>query len=317
MVFSHLHGILNVRKPAGWTSHDVVLRLRRILHIRKVGHAGTLDPAATGVLPVLLGKGTKIADHLLSWEKEYIAVLRLGQSTDTQDATGTVIQETPTEALSEDQIQSTVEEFRGDIQQTPPMYSAVKVNGQPLYKAARRGETIPRSSRPVTIYQLEVLAIRGRDVDLRVICSKGTYIRTLCSDIGDRLQVGGHLHWLERRRVGPLHVQDAIDIEDLTEESFSSEMSRVFRTIDEALTSMPVVMVNPEHVKKVINGAPIPWREVSMGQGDQDVQIGEGQYVRIRGPQGQLLAIGTFSASALSATGDKMRRLCVENVCFE
>ena len=307
---SSLQGVLNINKPAGWTSHDVVQRLRRLLGIRKVGHAGTLDPAATGVLPVLLGKGTKIAEHLLHWEKEYRAVLRLGQSTDTQDATGTVIQEASTDAVTEDQILSIVKEFRGDIQQIPPMYSAVKINGQPLYKAARRGETVERSPRPVTIYQLEVLAIRGRDIDLRVVCSKGTYIRTLCVDIGDRLNVGGHLLSLERSRVGPFHVQDALALEDMDITKLSSEKSQVFLTIDEALEQFPVVTVKSEYVTKVMNGAPIPWTAVDVSSGDGRMALAA-QRIRVRGPEGNLLALGVVSAR------DSEKPVCIETVLIE
>ncbi|GJL63842.1 MAG: tRNA pseudouridine synthase B [Nitrospirales bacterium] len=317
IVPSHLHGILNVLKPVGWTSHDVVLHLRRLLGIQKIGHAGTLDPAATGVLPVLLGKGTKIASYLLEWEKEYVAVLRLGQSTDTQDATGTIIQQMPVDGMSESMIRSAVNEFVGDIQQIPPMYSAVKIKGQPLYRAARRGETVERNPRPVTIYRLETLAVRGCDVDLRVHCSKGTYIRTLCADIGDRLKVGGHLLWLERSRVGPFSVQDALEVEGLTDARFSSEMSRSFLTIDKALPQFPVVIVKDEDRKKVMNGVPIPWSDISVSDDEGMSQICEGQRVRIRDTQGQLLAIGVTGLSARSSGGHEMGTIRVETMCVE
>lgn len=307
---SSLQGVLNINKPAGWTSHDVVQRLRRVLGIRKVGHAGTLDPAATGVLPVLLGKGTKIAEHLLHWEKEYRAVLRLGQSTDTQDATGRVVQESSTDAVTEDQIRSIVKEFRGDIQQIPPMYSAVKVKGQPLYKAARRGETVERSPRTVTIYRLEVLAVRGRDVDLRVVCSKGTYIRTLCVDIGNRLKVGGHLLTLERSRVGPFHVQDALDLEDVNEGTLALEKNPVFLTIDNVLEKFPVVTVKSEYVTKVINGAPIPWEAVELSSGDSRMSL-VNLRIRVRGPEGNLLAFGVVRDMNCETP------VCIENVLVE
>lgn len=314
---SQLHGILNVRKPVGWTSHDVVLHLRRLLGIQKIGHAGTLDPAATGVLPVLLGKGTKIAHHLLEWEKEYAAVLRLGQATDTQDATGTIIQQASVDGLSEHLIRSTVKDFVGDIQQIPPMYSAVKIKGQPLYRAARRGEIIERNPRPVTIYRLETLAVRGCDVDLRVYCSKGTYIRTLCADIGDRLKVGGYLLWLERSRVGPLSVQDALDIEELTDAQLSSEMPRSFLTIDAALPQLPVVVVKVEDLKKVMNGVPIPWEDILVSHDENVSEICEGQRVRMRDAQGRLLAIGITGSSARSPGGHVMRTVRVETMCIE
>ena len=318
MPSSSLHGVLNINKPAGWTSHDVVLHLRRVLGIRKIGHAGTLDPAATGVLPILLGKGTKIADHLLTWKKQYAAVLRLGQSTDTQDATGTIIQEASTDLLSDDQIQSALEEFRGEIQQIPPMYSAVKINGQPLYKSARRGETVERSARPVTIYQLEALAIRGRDVDLRVVCSKGTYIRTLCVDIGSRLQVGGHLLSLERSGVGPFHVRDSLSLEEVRDSrQLPFGKGGAFLTLDEALNLFPAVTVKSEYVTKVINGAPIPCGAIENSLSD-DVFTGGyyHSYIRIRGPQGELLALGRPHGPAGRPMDGKMT-MSIENVLVE
>ena len=312
----HLHGILNINKPAGWTSHDVVLRLRRVLGIKKIGHAGTLDPAATGVLPILLGKGTKVADYLLDWPKEYTAVLRLGQSTDTQDATGVVLREVPFEALSNDAIRLAVKEFEGKIEQIPPMYSAVKMNGEPLYKAARRGETVKRNTRSVTIHHIEVMGIRGHDVDLVVHCSKGTYIRTLCADIGDRLKVGGHLCWLERRRVGSLHVDDALDIEEITKEAWPFEFGRSFLTIDQALSSLPAVVIKDIHEKKILNGAPILWQELSMDEHNEKIEIRDGQCVRVRGPKGKLLAIGSFDVSNALA-GDNETVVRVETLCVE
>ena len=182
--------IILIDKPYRWTSFDVVKKLRYHLKVKKIGHAGTLDPAATGVLPILLGKGTKIAQYLQNWDKEYAAVMRLGQRTDTQDGTGTIIQESWNEAVTEASIKLAIAQFQGDIQQTPPMYSAIKVKGIPLYRVARKGQTIDRTPRSVTIHCLKVGSLRGKDVDLRIVCSKGTYVRTLCADIGDTLKVG-------------------------------------------------------------------------------------------------------------------------------
>ena len=313
---THLHGVLNIHKPASWTSHDVVLFLRRRLGIQKIGHAGTLDPSATGVLPMLLGKGTKIADRLLEWEKEYSATLRLGQSTDTQDATGTVIYEASADLLSEKQIRTAFGEFSGKIQQVPPMYSAVKVHGQPLYKAARRGETVTRSARFVTIYSMDIQAIRGNDVDFRVVCSKGTYIRTLCEDIGKSLQVGGHLLRLERSRVGPLHVQDAVNVEACGEGALSPAFHRAFLTIDQALDRLPFVTVKSEYVKKVLNGAPIHWSALEIAVSNEWESITEGQSLRIRDPQGHLLALGTVTKAQPSIT-EGNSGISIENVLVE
>ena len=286
------HGVLNVNKPTGWTSHDVVMYLRRMLGIQKVGHAGTLDPLATGVLPVLVGKGTKIAQYLLDWEKEYDATLRLGQSTDTQDSTGSVLQESSVEELSEADIRSVVKQFHGIIRQIPPMYSAVKVNGQPLYKAARKGLSVSRTARTVTIHRLDLLGIRGRDVDLRVVCSKGTYIRTLCADIGDRLQVGGHLHWLQRIRVGPLLLSNALDAKDITKNVFDCGMKQVFLNLDEALQAFPELVVDEGSVEKVIQGSPLS-RQIWDRQPNRKTNtISDGQILRIKDEQNHLLALG-------------------------
>jgi len=206
-------GILVVKKEVGWTSHDVVAKVRSLLGGIKVGHAGTLDPAATGVLPVLIGRATRVAEYLVDWDKEYCAILRLGETTDTQDATGTVVAQFDTSEVDNQALHDVVAQFRGPQQQLPPMYSAVKVGGQPLYKAARAGKTVERQERAIVIHELKILAVDGRDVTLSVVCSKGTYIRTLCDDIGQALGVGGHLLALERRRVGPLSIDQALTIE--------------------------------------------------------------------------------------------------------
>ena len=208
-------GVLTIRKEAGWTSHDVVAKVRHLLGGVKVGHAGTLDPAATGVLPLLIGRGTRIAEYLVEWDKEYRAVLRLGQTTDTQDATGTVLARYTTDSVTPEAIYEAVGRFHGPVEQVPPMYSAVKVEGVPLYKSARAGKTIAREARTIVIHTLEVLAMQGRDVTLRIVCSKGTYVRTLCADIGEALGVGGHMLALQRRRVGPLMIEQALTIDEV------------------------------------------------------------------------------------------------------
>ena len=292
------HGVLNVNKPSGWTSHDVVMRLRNILGIQKIGHAGTLDPPATGVLPILIGKGTKIAQFLVDWDKEYSAVLRLGQSTDTQDATGTIVREVPEPVLPETRIRSTISEFQGEIQQIPPMYSAVKVQGKPLYKAARKGLTVERSPRSVTVTCLEVLNIRGAEVDLRIVCSKGTYVRTLCADIGDRLEVGGHLQRLERRRVGPLHIDQSLRIEEISKNSLCAENSQAFFNLDVALEEFPLVFVDSDDAEKVRHGNEISWENVKMTSGSsQDEVLEKEEMVRIKDQFGNLLALGVIRHS--------------------
>ena len=289
-----LHGVLIVNKPDGWTSHDVVKRVRTVLGIQKVGHAGTLDPHATGVLPVLIGKGTKIAQYLLGWDKEYSAVLRLGETTDTQDAWGTMLEERTCESLSEDNIRVAFELFQGPIQQVPPMYSAVKVGGQPLYKKARKGQTVERQAKTVVIQDLEIQRVAIPEVSFRVACSKGTYVRTLCADIGDRLGVGGHLKWLQRGRVGPLHLDQAVPMESLTQGVELSQLNGAWLSLDQVLKDFPAVQVSGDDARKVLHGNAIPWNRIEwIGDNPGTATLEEGIRVRVKTKEDVLLALGT------------------------
>lgn len=291
-----LEGVLVVHKEAGWTSHDVVAKVRSLLRGSKVGHAGTLDPSATGVLPILVGRATRIAEYLIDWDKEYHAVMRLGETTDTQDATGQVLSRADPGAITEGMLQAVITRFRGVQQQLPPMYSAVKVGGQPLYKAARAGRTVDRAERSIAIHQLEIVAVHGRDVALRIVCSKGTYIRTLCTDIGQALGVGGHLYALERRRVGPLSIEQAVTIDQVASHLTMGTLSRQFISLDQLLGQLPAVVVNAEQAQRVLNGSPI-------------FPVGVGQLppahstvsVRLKDEAGQLLAIGTHDTSGVGS----------------
>lgn len=285
-------GVLNIRKQAGWTSHDVVARLRKTLRGVKVGHAGTLDPAATGVLPILIGRGTRIAEYLLDWDKEYRAILRLGETTDTLDATGTVLTRCPIDGLTEEAIQRATASFRGRIQQIPPMYSAVKIHGAPLYKSAREGRVVERAMREVTVHTLEVERISGRDVHLRVLCSKGTYIRSLCADIGEALSVGGHLLSLERSKVGPLAVEQSITVEEFEAQSRAGRMTSLL-PLDAALAGMLACRVSPEAAHGVRHGVPVPCESVLEWECCRAQQNPlHAAPVRIKDADGRLLAIG-------------------------
>ncbi len=286
-------GVLNVNKPAGWTSHDVVAKVRTLLRESKVGHAGTLDPAATGVLPLLIGRGTRIAEYLLDWDKEYRAVLRLGATTDTQDATGATLTTHSLEGLTEQRIHEAVARFQGRLKQIPPMYSAVKVGGVPLYRVARAGRIVEREPREVTVYEIEVLDVRVPDVSLRVRCSKGTYMRTLCVDIGDALGVGGHLQALERRRVGPLVLEQAVTLEDIARRHVTGRLAESLLSLDEVLRTMPAVMVDQPTAQKVVHGAPVPLRAVVEWESLAG-KFGQGGPVRIKDQAGRLLAIGVL-----------------------
>jgi tRNA pseudouridine55 synthase len=209
-------GIINIYKEADYTSHDVIARMRGILKTRKLGHTGTLDPDAVGVLPVCVGRATKACDMLTDRSKVYEAVLRLGVTTDTEDMSGTVLSEHPVD-VTEEQIIEAVNHFKGDYDQIPPMYSAIKVEGRKLYELAREGIVIERKPRPVTIYELDILKIELPLIHLRISCSKGTYIRSLCRDIGERLGCGGAMEHLTRTRVGEFVIENAITLSQLEE----------------------------------------------------------------------------------------------------
>jgi tRNA pseudouridine55 synthase len=304
-------GVLNVNKPAGWTSHDVVAKVRGLLKGQKTGHAGTLDPAATGVLPVLVGRGTRIAEYLLDWDKEYRAVLRLGQATDTQDATGTVLATRSLDGLTDERIRGAVGTFRGRIAQTPPMYSAVKVAGVPLYKAARAGHTVERQPRTVEIHELDVLGVSGPDVALRVRCSKGTYVRTLCADIGAALGVGGHLLSLERTRVGPLVIEKALAVDEIGARAQSGRLTDDLLPLDAALDMMPVVLVDERTAGRVRHGAAIP---AGVGRW-ASAHHGTATMVRVKDAAGCLLAVGKVSTEP--AANDTVPGVAIEKVLVD
>ena len=207
-----MDGVIVIRKEKGFTSHDVVAKLRGILHMKKIGHTGTLDPDAEGVLPVALGKATRLVDMITDKEKTYEAVMRLGVVTDTQDMSGTVLSQTTELSVTEEELCTVVSSFVGDYMQVPPMYSALKVNGKKLYELAREGKTVERKPRPVHFYEIEILDISFPLVRFRVTCSKGTYIRTLCHDIGEKLGCGAAMESLLRTKVGRFTLDDAITL---------------------------------------------------------------------------------------------------------
>jgi len=209
--------VLNINKPVGWTSFDVVRKVRSLFKIPKVGHAGTLDPFATGVLLILTGNYTKRAPEFFDLEKEYVGEMELGVLTDTLDITGKIIQKKAIVGITSKKILDTCEQFIGEIEQIPPMYSAVKIGGKRLYKLARAGKVVPRKPKRVKIYQLEVLKIKLPLVKIRVVCSKGTYIRALTRDIGEQLGCGAYLRSLTRTRVGNFKLEEALNMEDLVQ----------------------------------------------------------------------------------------------------
>lgn len=251
-----MDGIIVIRKEKGYTSHDVVARLRGILHMKKIGHTGTLDPEAEGVLPVALGKATRLVDMLTEKEKTYEAVMRLGVVTDTQDMTGTILSQTEVLPTPEE-IREAAGAFVGDQMQVPPMYSALKVNGKKLYELAREGKTVERKARPVHFYEIEILEIEIPLVRLRVTCSKGTYIRTLCHDIGEKLGCGAAMEALLRTRVGRFHLEDAVTLAQVEKAMQDGQIEDCVLGIEEVLAEYPRICCEKEGDRLLANGNPL------------------------------------------------------------
>ena len=247
-----MNGIVIVDKPQGWTSQDVTARLRRVYATRRIGHGGTLDPMATGVPPVFVGRATRGVEFFEHAEKTYETVLLLGRTTDTQDVTGATLAEKAVH-LSPADIEKVLPRFRGDILQVPPMYSALKVNGKKLYELARKGQEVERQPRPITVFELTNLGFDGTRLSLRVKCSKGTYIRTLCQDIGDALGCGGCMEALRRVRAGEYGIEDAVPLEQLLE---SETPERYLRGLDTMFAHCPAVTLTANQEKRCRNGNP-------------------------------------------------------------
>lgn len=252
-----MDGIINVYKEAGFTSHDVVAKLRGILRMKKIGHTGTLDPAAEGVLPVCLGKGTRLCDMLADRTKTYRTVLLLGQETDTQDTTGTVLAEYPVN-VTEVQVREAVLGFLGLYMQVPPMYSALKVNGKKLYELARAGKEVERQARQVEILDIQVEKIALPRVTMNVTCSKGTYIRTLCYDIGRVLGCGGCMERLLRTRVGQFELTDSLRLDEIEALRDSGEIGQHVVPVDAVFQELPALVTKGDGDKLVHNGNPLP-----------------------------------------------------------
>lgn len=245
-----MNGIVIVDKPAGWTSQDVVSKLRGVFHTRRIGHGGTLDPMATGVLPVFVGRATRGVEFFEHAEKTYEAILQLGITTDTEDITGTVLKTHPVD-VTQEQLHAVLDRFRGEISQIPPMYSAIKVNGQKLYDLARKGISVQRQPRRVTIHRLECLSFSGDSARLLVHCSKGTYIRTLCSEIGEALGCGGCMAQLRRVRAGAYTIENAVSLDVLTQ---SEAPEQYLTAVDSMFREYPAVTLTPKQTLRCRNG---------------------------------------------------------------
>ena len=248
-----MDGLINIYKEKGFTSHDVVAKMREILHMKKIGHTGTLDPDATGVLPVCIGKGTRLCSLLENHDKTYQAVLLLGLETDTQDISGQVLQQKQV-SVTEEQVKQAAAAFRGKIMQVPPMYSALKVNGKKLYEYAREGKTVERAPRPVEIYELSIDRIELPRVTMTVSCSKGTYIRTLCHDMGQVLGCGGCMESLVRTRVGNFYLEEAITLQELEQKRDRDELDSCIVTVEDIFRDLPSVSTGEPFDVLVHNG---------------------------------------------------------------
>lgn len=282
------HGIIIVHKEKGFTSHDVVAKLRGICGQKKIGHTGTLDPEATGVLPVCLGSGTRLCDMLTDKDKEYVAELRLGIETDTQDVTGRVLAEYDVE-VSEEQVREAVLSFQGSYMQTPPMYSALKVNGKKLYELAREGKEVERQAREVQIEQIEILRMQLPLVQLRVVCSKGTYIRTLCADIGEKLGCGGAMESLVRTRVGGFTLEKAVTLGQLQALKDQGKLAGAIEPVESVFQSCPVLHVRKDLVKLLDNG-----NALTVEQTAEKEQYKPGRWVRLCWPDNRFAGIYAY-----------------------
>lgn len=245
-----MNGVLNIYKPQGITSFDVVKYIRKITGEKKVGHAGTLDPMASGVLPVCIGRSTKIINYIMENNKVYVAKLKLGIITDTYDREGTVLEENSIEALNEENIKKVIYSFQGEIDQIPPMYSALKVNGKRLYELARQGIEIEREKRKITIHNIDVIDINIPYVKFKVECSKGTYIRSLCYDIGKLLKCGATMWELERTQTGSFIKENSIELPDLSSENIKTHLI----PMDEALNKYDKLVINEKIATLLKNG---------------------------------------------------------------
>ena len=269
-----INGIINVYKEKGFTSHDVVAKLRGILKQKKIGHTGTLDPDATGVLPVCLGNATKLCDMLTDKSKEYVATMRLGFCTDTQDISGEVLQ-TKEVLLTEEEVEKAILSFVGPYNQVPPMYSALKVNGKKLYELAREGIEIERKARNVEIFEIEIMNISLPDITMRVHCSKGTYIRTLCHDIGMKLGCFGTMLTLERTKVAAFLLENAYKLSEIEEIVKEDKIGTVLTRTEDMFEIMSVRVAQP-YEKLLFNGNPIYLNQIA-----ERIRIGDKEQVKI------------------------------------
>lgn len=281
-------GILIVDKPEDWTSQDVVAKLRGALHERRAGHGGTLDPMATGVLPVFFGRATRAVEFFEHAEKTYEAVLRLGLVTDTQDITGRVLEQRDAASVTEAAVRAALTHFLGPQKQVPPMYSAIKIGGKKLYELARKGQEVERKPRNITIFELAVEDGSGSDWDLRVRCSKGTYVRTLCHDIGQSLGCGGCMSSLRRTRAGRFTLEQTVTMEQILAFAQEHDPAELLMPVDALFAQHPALIVTLGQTEKLKHGATI-----------RDWHFADGTY-RVYSETGEFLLLGTVKGQILT-----------------
>ena len=301
-----MDGVLNINKPRGKTSHDIVAIVRRLSGVRRVGHTGTLDPEATGVLPVCLGKATRIAEFLVNTTKTYRAGVELGITTDTYDATGRVIQRRDVSGIDRQQVAAALGTFCGKIVQVPPMYSAVKHNGRPLYELARAGRTVERTGRPVEIHSLEMIDWQTPLVTLEVVCSKGTYIRSLAHDLGQTLGCGARLRSLTRLRCGHFGIEDSVTLPELEDAFRCGHWQKYLYTIDDVLSHWKAVTVSDEIAQAIRNGQSVELgSEADNGEATTSA-LSDDSHCRVYTGDGSLLALLHFEPESGRWQPDKV-----------
>ena len=275
------NGIIIIDKPAGWTSQDVAAKLRGVFHERRIGHSGTLDPMATGVLVLFVGRATRAVEFAERDSKEYLAGLRLGLVTNTQDTSGETLETHPV-AVTREELDAALDAFRGDISQIPPMYSAIKIGGKKLYELARKGQEVERKPRNITIFELAVEGRSGSDWDLRVRCSKGTYVRTLCHDIGQSLGCGGCMSSLRRTRAGRFTLEQAVTMEQILAFAQEHDPAELLMPVDAAFRQYKSIFLSPKQSKMFLDGIRLDTNRIKIpAEGDTVRVYGDGRFLAL------------------------------------
>ena len=287
-----MNGILLIDKAEGWTSSDVVIKLKGVLRERRVGHSGTLDPMATGLLAVFIGRATRAVEFAEAHAKRYTSGLRLGVTTDTQDVTGTVLRSCPAN-VAEDELKAVLTRFTGELEQIPPMYSAIKINGQKLYDIARRGGEVERRPRHITVSGISVVGRSGNDFVLDISCSKGTYIRTLCNDIGDALGCGGCMSSLRRTAAGDFSVSQAYTIDEVVAAAAAGEAGKLLLPTDSMFAALPRCTAGAQDERRIKNGNEI--KTPALADGDYRVYSDSGEFLMLgHAENGRMRTIKSF-----------------------